>query len=104
MTVETTVLSDDNSVPLFLRDCWYLGAHAANIRRGRLQREMMLGEPVLIGRMRDGQAFAPSNIRVRSYPVCEQDGLIWVYMAANPRDGIQPRSQPPKVSLRHATP
>ncbi len=92
---------------------------------------MMLGEPVLIGRGRDGVAFAmrdicphrgvplsagrvladntvecpyhgwrfrgdgvcaaipslvggetieASNIRVKSYPVREQDGLIWVYM------------------------
>jgi len=155
MTVETTVLSEDSSVPLFLRDSWYLGAHSANIRKGTLKRELMLGEPVLIGRMRTGQAFAlrdicphrgvplsagrvlaennvecpyhgwqfnkegvcthipslvdgqaldPSNIRVRSYPVCEQDGLIWVYVAANPRDGTAPRTEPPKVSLPNSQP
>jgi phenylpropionate dioxygenase-like ring-hydroxylating dioxygenase large terminal subunit len=155
MTVETTVLSEDNSVPLFLRDCWYLGAHSAGIRKGKLKRELMLGEPVLIGRMRNGQAFAlrdicphrgvplsagrvlaennvqcpyhgwqfntdgvctripslvdgqaldPSNIRVRSYPVCEQDGLIWVYMAANARDNAPPRTPPPKVSLAAGKP
>jgi len=155
MTVETTVLAEDNSVPLFLRDCWYLGTHASSIQKGRLKRELMLGEPVLIGRMRNGQAFAlrdicphrgvplsagrvlsennvecpyhgwqfnkdgvcthipslvdgqaldPSNIRVRSYPVCEQDGLIWVYMAANSRDNAPPRTQPLKVSLANAKP
>ena len=155
MTVETTVLSEDSSVPPFLRDCWYLGTHTSSIRKGKLKRELMLGEPVLIGRMRDGQAFAlrdicphrgvplsagrvvadnnvecpyhgwqfnqdgvckhipslvdgqaldPSNIRVRSYPVCEQDGLIWIYMAANPRDNAPPRMQPPKVSLANARP
>ena len=155
MTVETTVLVEDNSVPLFLRDSWYLGAHSSRIRNGKLKRELMLGEPVLIGRMRNGQAFAlrdicphrgvplsagrvlsennvecpyhgwqfnkdgvcthipslvdgqaldPSNIRVRSYPVCEQDGLIWVYMAANSRDNAPPRTQPPKVSLANAKP
>lgn len=155
MTVETTVLVEDNSVPLFLRDSWYLGAHSSRIRNGKLKRELMLGEPVLIGRMRNAQAFAlrdicphrgvplsagrvlsennvecpyhgwqfnkdgvcthipslvdgqaldPSNIRVRSYPVCEQDGLIWVYMAANSRDNAPPRTQPPKVSLANAKP
>ncbi len=30
------------------------------------------------------------NIRVRSYPVREQDGLIWVYMAAKP--GAEPEN------------
>jgi len=155
MTVETTVLSEDKSVPQFLRDCWYLGAQASSIRKGKLKHELMLGEPVLIGRMRNGQAFAlrdicphrgvplsagrvladnnvecpyhgwqfnkegtcthipslvdgqtldPSNIRVRSYPVCEQDGLIWVYMAANPSNASPPRTQPPKVSLADARP
>jgi phenylpropionate dioxygenase-like ring-hydroxylating dioxygenase large terminal subunit len=52
----------------------------------------------------DGQALDPSNIRVRSYPVCEQDGLIWVYVAANPRDGTAPRTGPPKVSLPNSRP
>jgi len=154
MTVETTVLAEDTSVPLFLRDSWYLGAHSSHIRKGKLTRELMLGEPVLIGRMRNGQAFAlrdicphrgvplsagrvlaendvqcpyhgwqfntdgvcthipslvdeqtldPSNIRVRSYPICEQGGLIWIYMAANPRDST-PRTQPPKVSPANTRP
>jgi phenylpropionate dioxygenase-like ring-hydroxylating dioxygenase large terminal subunit len=100
-----------------------------------MRREMLLGEPVLLGRMHDGQAFAmrdicphrgvplsagrilsentvecpyhgwrfrrdgvcsaipslvegqeldPEKIRVRSYPVREQDGLIWVYVADKP--------------------
>ena len=97
---------------------------------------MLLGEPVLLGRMKDGKAFAlrdicphrgvplsagrvmpentvecpyhgwrfradgvcalipslvdgqdiePGKIRVRSYPVREQDGLIWIYMPATER-------------------
>ena len=155
MTVETTTLSDDGSVPLFLRDSWYMATHAAKVKKGKLRRELMLGEPVLIGRMRDGQVFAlrdicphrgvplsagrilpentvecpyhgwrfrqdgvcsqipslvdgqaldPSNIRVRSYPVREQDGLIWVYMSANARDKPMPRVEPPRVAIAHATP
>jgi len=155
VTVETTVLTDDASVPLYLRDCWYMATPAENVKRGRLRREMLLGEPVLIGRMLDGTIFAtrdicphrgvplsagrilpentvecpyhgwrfrkdgvcshipslvdgqpldPSNIRVRSYPVCEQDGLIWVYVANSPRETSAPRSMPPKVSLANAKP
>ena len=139
----------------YLRDLWYMAAHAANVKRGAMQRVMLLGEPVLVGRMRDGAAFAlrdicphrgvplsagrtmPDNtvqcpyhgwqfradgqcalipslvggeairaesIRVRSYPVREQDGLIWVYMAAEGREGAAPRGEPPKVQVPNARP
>jgi phenylpropionate dioxygenase-like ring-hydroxylating dioxygenase large terminal subunit len=105
-----------------------------------------LGEPVLVGRMHDGKAFAmrdicphrgvplsagkilsentvqcpyhgwrfrrdgvcsaipslvegqdmdPEKIRVRSYPVREQDGLIWIYVAEKP--GTPPKTEPPRV-------
>ena len=129
-----------------------------------MRREMLLGEPVLLGRLKSGEAFAlrdicphrgvplsagrilanntvecpyhgwrfkkdgacskiPSltghedldeeNIRVRSYPVREQDGLIWVYMAAKPGSRAENRTaarrcQPsdaldrnPDLPLRH---
>jgi phenylpropionate dioxygenase-like ring-hydroxylating dioxygenase large terminal subunit len=132
---------------MFLRDLWYMPALAASLARGAMRREMILGEPVLLGRnhageifaLRDicphrgvplsagrikpdqtvecpyhgwrfrkdgvcsaipslvpGQDFEPEKIKVRNYPVREQDGLIWVYMAAKP--GAEPRSQPPKVA------
>jgi phenylpropionate dioxygenase-like ring-hydroxylating dioxygenase large terminal subunit len=142
-------------VPTFLRDSWYMAALAATVARGSLRREMLLGEPVLIGRGRDGKAFAlrdicphrgvplsaghvladdtvecpyhgwrfrkdgqcsliPSlvgdetidaaKIRVRNYPLREQDGLIWVYMAAAGREGAAPRGEPPKVGVPNARP
>jgi phenylpropionate dioxygenase-like ring-hydroxylating dioxygenase large terminal subunit len=107
---------------------------------------MLLGEPVVVGRLKSGEIFAlrdicphrgvplsagrvlaegsvecpyhgwrfkrdgqcskiPSltseqdldieKIRVRAYPVREQDGLIWVYMAAKP--GSAPKSEPPRA-------
>jgi phenylpropionate dioxygenase-like ring-hydroxylating dioxygenase large terminal subunit len=137
----------------FLTDSWYMAALARDVRTGALKRQMLLGEPVVVGRMRDGQAFAlrdicphrgvplsagrvmPENtvecpyhgwrfkadgvcslipstvegqtieankIRVRNYPVREQDGLIWVYMGANERDA--PKGEPPRVPVANATP
>ncbi len=130
----------------FLRDLWYMPALGESLAPGQMRREMLLGEPVLLGRLKSGEAFAlrdicphrgvplsagrilsndtvecpyhgwrfrrngscakiPSltghesleadKIRVRNYPVREQDGLIWIYMAARP--GTAPRSEPPRV-------
>jgi len=155
MTAEAPNTTGADAVPMFLRDCWYMATHASNIRRGTLRREMVLGEPVLVGRMRDGRVFAmrdicphrgvplsagrvmpentvecpyhgwrfradgvcaliPSlvdgqemdagNIRVRSYPSREQDGLIWVFMSAPGRESVAPRSEPPKVGVPNAKP
>ncbi|HUO01967.1 MAG TPA: aromatic ring-hydroxylating dioxygenase subunit alpha [Rhizomicrobium sp.] len=135
-----------------LRGLWYMPALASSLRPGQMRREMLLSEPVLLGRMRDGQAFAmrdicphrgvplsagkilsentvecpyhgwrfrrdgvcsaipslvegqdldPERIRVRHYPVCEQDGLLWVYVAAK---NEPPSIEPPKVPAPNATP
>lgn len=143
---ETVALADQ-----FLRDLWYMPALAKSLKRGEMRREMLLGEPVLLGRDHAGKAFAlrdvcphrgvplsagrirddnsvecpyhgwrfrkdgacsaiPSliegddprieRIRVRDYPVREQDGLLWVYMAAKP--GAEPRSDPPRVGVTYA--
>ena len=134
----------------FVRDLWYMPALSASLGRGRMRREMLLGEPVLLGRdhagtifaLRDicphrgvplsagrikadqsvecpyhgwrfrkdgvcsaipslaaGQDFDPEKIKVRSYPVKEQDGLIWVYMAARP--GEAPKTRPPRPGVKH---
>jgi phenylpropionate dioxygenase-like ring-hydroxylating dioxygenase large terminal subunit len=125
-------------------------ALASSLKRGDMRREMLLGEPVLLGRnhageifaLRDicphrgvplsagriksdnsvecpyhgwrfrkdgvcsaipslvaGQDFEPEKIKVRTYPTREQDGLIWVYMAATP--GAAPKSEPPRVRSDH---
>ncbi len=132
-------MSTSRSVPgsqEFLRDCWYLASPSADLAPGRLVGATILGEPVLLGRRRDGAAFAlrdicphrgiplsegcmaddevecsyhgwrfstdgtctaiPSlvegqdlelrRIRVRSYPVHEASGLLWIYM---PRAGTR---------------
>jgi phenylpropionate dioxygenase-like ring-hydroxylating dioxygenase large terminal subunit len=108
-----------------------------------LRRQIVLGEPILIGRTKAGEAFAlrdicphrgvplsagrvtdqnavecpyhgwtfrtdgvcsaipslvegqdmdPSRIRVRAYPLREQDGLLWIYMAAAGREATTPQS------------
>ena len=138
----------------FLRDLWYFGALSKDLKPGALKRIMLLGEPVLLGRMKSGEAFAlrdicphrgvplsagramsddtvecpyhgwrfkadgvcslipslvegqdmdPAGIKVRSHPVREQDGLIWVYMPASTRN-MAVRSEPPRVPLANAKP
>ncbi|HEX4371350.1 MAG TPA: aromatic ring-hydroxylating dioxygenase subunit alpha [Rhizomicrobium sp.] len=135
-----------------LRGLWYMPALASSLKPGQMRREMLLGEPVLLGRMRDGQAFAmrdicphrgvplsagkilaentvecpyhgwrfrrdgvcsaipslvegqdftPDKIRVKHYPVREQDGLIWVYVAAK---NEAPSLEPPSVPAPNAIP
>ncbi len=149
MTVEPVQQQDAQ----FLRDLWYFGALSRDIKPGGLSRVMLLGEPVLIGRMKNGEAFAlrdicphrgvplsagkvmaentvecpyhgwrfradgvcaliPSivsgqdleaeRIKVRSYPLREQDGLIWVYMPS--RENLVPAGEPPKVAIADAKP
>ena len=134
----------------FLRDLWYMPALASSLAPGQMRREMLLGEPIVLGRLKDGALFAlrdicphrgvplsagrilpegsvecpyhgwrfkpggqcskiPSltgsedlkaeSIKVRAYPVREQDGLIWVYMAARP--GSEPRTEPPRPGVTH---
>jgi len=150
MVGETVAMAPGTESALFLRDLWYMPALASSLRPGDMRREMLLGEPVLLGRMKDGALFAlrdicphrgvplsagrimaegsvecpyhgwrfkrdgqcskiPSltgeeslnveMIRIRAYPVREQDGLIWIYMAAKP--GSIPTSEPPRPGVSH---
>ena len=46
----------------FLTEIWYFAALAADLRPGRLQRVEMLGEPVMLGRSRDGEVFGLRDI------------------------------------------
>ncbi|MGD0189661.1 MAG: aromatic ring-hydroxylating dioxygenase subunit alpha [Rhizomicrobium sp.] len=146
--------SGAGDAPQFLRDLWYMAALSSSVRPRGLRHQVLLGEPILIGRLSDGAAFVlrdicphrgiplsagkvaaddtvecayhgwrfrkdgvcslipslitgqesidPSRIRVRSYPVREQNGLIWVYFAANERDA--PKGEPPHVPIPNAKP
>jgi phenylpropionate dioxygenase-like ring-hydroxylating dioxygenase large terminal subunit len=150
MTAETIHQPDAQ----FLRDLWYFGVLSREIKVGGLKRAILLGEPVVIGRMKNGEPFAlrdicphrgvplsagkalsdntvecpyhgwrfktdgvcalipstvdgqdnidPSKIRVKSYPVREQDGLIWIYFGTN--DRAAPTNEPPRVPVPNATP
>jgi phenylpropionate dioxygenase-like ring-hydroxylating dioxygenase large terminal subunit len=137
----------------YVKDIWYMPALSSSLKPGAMRREMLLGEPVLLGRTRGGETFAlrdicphrgvplsagkimpddsvqcpyhgwrfrkdgvcslipslaggetvgPEKIRVRNYPVREQDGLIWVYVANRPGDA--PKSGPPKIPVENAVP
>ena len=46
----------------FLYDLWYFAALSSELKPGRLKRYEMLGEPVLIGRRRDGGVYALRDI------------------------------------------
>ena len=151
MVGETLAMAQGTNSGQFLRDLWYMPALASSLAPGQMRREMLLGEPVALGRLKSGELFAlrdicphrgvplssgrimaegsvecpyhgwrfkrdgacskipsltgtedlkPEQIRVRSYPVREQDGLIWVYMASKP--GSTPKSEPPSAGTDHA--
>jgi phenylpropionate dioxygenase-like ring-hydroxylating dioxygenase large terminal subunit len=51
---------EDSAAPL--REAWYYAASGRQLRRGRVLARVMLGEPVLIGRDRDGAVFALRDI------------------------------------------
>lgn len=142
--------AEAHNASAFLRNLWYRAAQANDLRRGCLVRRIFLGEPILLGRTKDGEAFAlrdicphrgvplsagricadrtvecayhgwrfapdgtclaipslvdgqvfePSRIRVRSYALREQDGLLWIYMPADDRGVATPRFDPPRVPL-----
>ena len=135
----------------FLYGLWYFAALASELKPGRLKRYELLGEPVLLGRNRageayalrdicphraaplsagrlsrdgagaetvecpyhgwmfrtrdgacsripslvDSQAFEVERIRVRSYPIAESQGLVWIFMGDGPR-GAGPDAPPPQ--------
>ena len=136
--------------PHFLTNLWYVAGLSAELKAGTMRREMLCGEPVLLGRGRDGRAFALrdicphraaplsagviregtvecpyhgwrfrpdgacaeipslladqdidiSRIRVRNYPLREQDGLIWIYFAADTKSDAMPELSPPKIPIQ----
>ncbi len=125
-----------------LRDLWYFALPGGALKRGKLVRKTLLGEPVVFGRRADGGVFAlrdlcphrgvplsggrmvgdevqcpyhgwrfrgdgrcaaipslvegqdvdPSRIRVRAYDVREANGLLWIWMPADP---ATPAPEPP---------
>jgi phenylpropionate dioxygenase-like ring-hydroxylating dioxygenase large terminal subunit len=136
----------------FLTNLWYMAGLSASLKHGAMRREMLCGEPVLLGRGSDGAVFAlrdicphraaplsagrirdgvvecpyhgwrfkpdgvcahiPSvlqegdidvaRIKVRSYPAKEQDGLIWVYFAADTKSDAAPLLDPPRIPIAAA--
>lgn len=151
MTIHAAQTDADHAAPL--RDLWYMAALSSALKPGQLNKQLILGEPVLLGRKEGGTVFGlrdicphrgvplsagrivadgtvecpyhgwrfrsdgvcaaipslvegqdidPTRMRVRSYPLREQDGLIWIYMAA--REGEHPVDEPPKVPISDARP
>jgi phenylpropionate dioxygenase-like ring-hydroxylating dioxygenase large terminal subunit len=46
----------------FLRDCWWFAALSSDLKAGALQRYVILGEPVLLGRDLDGKVYGLRDI------------------------------------------
>src|ERR1700752_734261 len=48
--------------PLFLTNLWYMAGLSASLKPGAMRREMLCGEPVLLGRAKTGGVFALRDI------------------------------------------
>jgi len=46
----------------FLTDSWYLGAASKELRPGQQFRRIILGQPVMLGRTKAGEAFALRDV------------------------------------------
>ena len=44
----------------------------------------------------DDQAFEPERIKVRSYPLAESQGMVFVWLSSDPRGGTEPDQPPPQ--------
>ncbi|NJN72777.1 MAG: aromatic ring-hydroxylating dioxygenase subunit alpha [Limnothrix sp. RL_2_0] len=138
--------SNQNS---FLRDTWYYALPSQQLRAGKTLTKVLLNEPILFGRDRQGKAFAIQDIcphravplsegrfagdeieccyhgwrfdtsgrcteipclvpeqnidisrfRVKSYPVSESQGNIWIYFYSGINRPEIPQFPAPKVPL-----
>lgn len=52
----------NNTPEPFLRNLWYLALPGEQLRRGQMRAKVLLGEPVVFGRTRDGAVFALRDI------------------------------------------
>jgi phenylpropionate dioxygenase-like ring-hydroxylating dioxygenase large terminal subunit len=137
----------------WLRDCWYFAALSADLKPGQQFRQMILGEPVMLGRTQAGEVLALrdlcphrgvplsqgrqvetdgvatiecpyhgwrfggdgqcklvpallpdeapacTRIRVRRYPTHEAHGIVFIYVAADPRFDGAPDLPPPDLGI-----
>src|ERR1700750_2707433 len=62
MTGETVAMAPGGEKDPFLRDLWYMPALASSLAPGQMRRAMLLGEPVLLGRLKFRIVFAMRDI------------------------------------------
>lgn len=62
MNADPNAASGADTAATVLRDLWYMAALASSLAPGQMRRQMLLGEPVVLGRMRDSKPFALRDI------------------------------------------
>jgi phenylpropionate dioxygenase-like ring-hydroxylating dioxygenase large terminal subunit len=69
---------------LFLRNIWYYALPSRHLKQGSKVVKTLLGEAILFERTGEGKVTALQyweQAAAKSYPTCEVQGNIWIYMA-----------------------
>lgn len=78
--------------PAPLKEMWYYAAASETLKPGRVLAKTLIGEPLLLGRGKDGGVFAlrdlgphrDQRIKVKAYPAREVQGNVWVFFGEDP--------------------
>lgn len=81
------------TTPLFLRNTWYYALPGEQLKPGQLLSKILLNELIVFSRDHSGTVFAKQG-ETRSYPTCEVQGNIWIYMS---NDDSLPQGSVPQV-------
>ncbi|OKH23091.1 2Fe-2S ferredoxin [Chroogloeocystis siderophila] len=81
------------TTPLFLRNTWYYALPGEQLKLGQTLSKTLLSEPIVFSRDCSGIVCAKRD-ETKSYPTCEVQGNIWIYMSDS---DSQPQESVPQV-------